>query len=137
MNEDAMDHVTFAMAKKKVAKALQKEVRDLQRVLGQVINIVGLASADLVHHDLAFNLGANWVSKNIGFIRNSYGFLILGDCGEEETTVRLSKAVRVYGRRHFRREGKARNVGVFRRSCWCGATLSVEQLTRLYIEEGR
>ncbi|KAI3509317.1 hypothetical protein L1887_24511 [Cichorium endivia] len=31
MNEDAMDHVVFALAKKKTAKAMQKEVRDLQR----------------------------------------------------------------------------------------------------------
>lgn len=31
MNDDAMDHVVFALAKKKAAKVLQKEVRDLQR----------------------------------------------------------------------------------------------------------
>ncbi|KAI3786698.1 hypothetical protein L1987_40588 [Smallanthus sonchifolius] len=31
MNEDAMDHVVFALAKKKAAKVMQKEVRDLQR----------------------------------------------------------------------------------------------------------
>ncbi|KAK1440369.1 hypothetical protein QVD17_06194 [Tagetes erecta] len=31
MNDDAMDHVVFALAKKKAAKAMQKEVRDLQR----------------------------------------------------------------------------------------------------------
>ena len=31
MNDDAMDHVIFAVAKKKAAKAMQKEVRDLQR----------------------------------------------------------------------------------------------------------
>ncbi|XP_043712560.1 uncharacterized protein At5g49945-like [Telopea speciosissima] len=31
MNDDAMDHVVFALAKKKVAKVMQKEVRDLQR----------------------------------------------------------------------------------------------------------
>ncbi|KAK1434440.1 hypothetical protein QVD17_00182 [Tagetes erecta] len=31
MNEDAMDHVVFALAKKKAAKAMHKEVRDLQR----------------------------------------------------------------------------------------------------------
>ncbi|KAI3810384.1 hypothetical protein L1987_19996 [Smallanthus sonchifolius] len=31
MNEDAMDHVVFALAKKKAAKTMQKEVRDLQR----------------------------------------------------------------------------------------------------------
>ncbi|XP_071736857.1 uncharacterized protein At5g49945-like [Rutidosis leptorrhynchoides] len=31
MNEDAMDHVVFALAKKKVVKSMNKEVRDLQR----------------------------------------------------------------------------------------------------------
>lgn len=31
MNDEAMDHVVFALAKKKAAKAMQKEVRDLQR----------------------------------------------------------------------------------------------------------
>ncbi|XP_028762864.1 uncharacterized protein At5g49945-like [Neltuma alba] len=31
MNEDAMDHVVFAMTKKKAAKAMQKDERDLQR----------------------------------------------------------------------------------------------------------
>lgn len=31
MNEDAMDHVVFAMAKKKAAKSMQKDERDLQR----------------------------------------------------------------------------------------------------------
>lgn len=36
MNEDAMDHVVFAVAKKKAAKWLQKEVRDLQRFAGIV-----------------------------------------------------------------------------------------------------
>ncbi|XP_024961538.1 uncharacterized protein At5g49945-like [Cynara cardunculus var. scolymus] len=31
MNEDVMDHVVFALAKKKTAKTMQKEVKDLQR----------------------------------------------------------------------------------------------------------
>lgn len=31
MNDDAMDHVVFALAKKKAAKTMQKELRDLQR----------------------------------------------------------------------------------------------------------
>lgn len=31
MNEDAMDHLVFAMAKKKAARTMQKDVRDLQR----------------------------------------------------------------------------------------------------------
>ena len=31
VNDDAMDHVIFAVAKKKAVKAMQKEVKDLQR----------------------------------------------------------------------------------------------------------
>ncbi|QHO05826.1 hypothetical protein HN51_064802 [Arachis hypogaea] len=36
MNDDAMDHVVFAMAKKKAAKAMHKDVKDLQRFAGFV-----------------------------------------------------------------------------------------------------
>ncbi|CAA0833601.1 Protein of unknown function (DUF1682 [Striga hermonthica] len=36
MNDDAMDHVVFAMARKKLAKTMQKEMRDLQRFAGLV-----------------------------------------------------------------------------------------------------
>ncbi|CAI0375209.1 unnamed protein product [Linum tenue] len=36
MNDNAMDHVIFALAKKKAAKMMQKEVRDLQRFAGLV-----------------------------------------------------------------------------------------------------
>ncbi|PIN26951.1 hypothetical protein CDL12_00308 [Handroanthus impetiginosus] len=36
MNDDAMDHVIFAMARKKLAKTMQKEMMDLQRFAGLV-----------------------------------------------------------------------------------------------------
>lgn len=36
MNDDAMDNVIFAMAKKKAAKSMQKEERDLQRFANMV-----------------------------------------------------------------------------------------------------
>ncbi|XP_044489861.1 uncharacterized protein At5g49945-like [Mangifera indica] len=36
MNDDAMDHVVFAMAKKKMAKNMQKEVRDLNKFAGLI-----------------------------------------------------------------------------------------------------
>lgn len=36
MNDDAMDHVVFAMAKKKTAKTMQKEVGDLNKFAGLV-----------------------------------------------------------------------------------------------------
>lgn len=34
MNDDAMDNVIFAVAKKKAARGMQKELRDLQRFAG-------------------------------------------------------------------------------------------------------
>ncbi|KAG8364059.1 hypothetical protein BUALT_Bualt19G0086700 [Buddleja alternifolia] len=37
MNDDAMDNVVFALARKKLAKTMQKEVRDLQRFAGLVM----------------------------------------------------------------------------------------------------
>ncbi|KAJ6427734.1 hypothetical protein OIU84_023186, partial [Salix udensis] len=37
INDDAMDHVVFALARKKMAKAMQKELRDLQRFAGSVV----------------------------------------------------------------------------------------------------
>ncbi|KAL2231404.1 uncharacterized protein At5g49945 [Sesamum indicum] len=36
MNDDAMDQVVFALARKKLAKTMQKELRDLQRLAGLV-----------------------------------------------------------------------------------------------------
>lgn len=36
MNDDSMDHVAFALARKKLAKTMQKELRDLQRFAGLV-----------------------------------------------------------------------------------------------------
>ncbi|XP_031280206.1 uncharacterized protein At5g49945-like isoform X2 [Pistacia vera] len=36
MNDDSMDHVVFAMAKKKTAKTMQKEVRDLNKFAGLI-----------------------------------------------------------------------------------------------------
>uniref|UniRef100_A0A251RY58 DUF1682 family protein n=1 Tax=Helianthus annuus TaxID=4232 RepID=A0A251RY58_HELAN len=40
MNDDAMDHVVFALAKKKVVKGMLKEVRDLQR-FGSLMAVPG------------------------------------------------------------------------------------------------
>ncbi|CAH8390350.1 unnamed protein product [Eruca vesicaria subsp. sativa] len=55
MNEDAMDHVVFAMAKKKAAKAMLKEVKDLQRFAGVV----------------SPPAGRKWVSEELSVISES------------------------------------------------------------------
>lgn len=56
MNEDAMDHVVFALAKKKVAKTLQKEVRDLNRFASLVAAPSG---------------GKKWVVEDFGVVSES------------------------------------------------------------------
>ncbi|KAJ4906024.1 Uncharacterized protein Rs2_09682 [Raphanus sativus] len=55
MNEEAMDHVVFAMAKKKAAKTMQKEVKDLQRFAGIV----------------SPPAGRKWVSEELNVISES------------------------------------------------------------------
>lgn len=56
INDDAMDHVVFALAKKKAAKSMQKEVRDLQRFAGIVAQPPS---------------GRKWVSEELGVISES------------------------------------------------------------------
>ncbi|KAL5856905.1 hypothetical protein ACOSQ3_004363 [Xanthoceras sorbifolium] len=56
MNEDAMDHVVFAMAKKKAAKGMQKELQDLNRFAGLVAAPTG---------------GRKWVADELGVISES------------------------------------------------------------------
>lgn len=58
MNDEAMDHVVFAVAKKKVAKAMQKEVRDLNRFTG------GLMAAPS-------GGGKKWVADELGVVSES------------------------------------------------------------------
>ncbi|KAF2544055.1 hypothetical protein F2Q68_00030067 [Brassica cretica] len=55
MNEEAMDHVVFAMARKKMAKMMHKELRDLQR-FGGVVPAPG---------------GRKWVSEELAVISES------------------------------------------------------------------
>lgn len=55
MNEETMDHVVFAMARKKAAKAMQKEVKDLQRFAGIV----------------SPPAGRKWVSEELAVISES------------------------------------------------------------------
>lgn len=55
MNEETMDHVVFAMAKKKAAKPMQKELKDLQRFAGMV----------------SPPAGRKWVSEELAVISES------------------------------------------------------------------
>ncbi|KAI4298952.1 hypothetical protein L6164_032457 [Bauhinia variegata] len=82
MNDDAMDHVVFAMAKKKVAKAMQKDVRDLQRFA----NLISLPT------------GRKWVAEELGVISESKE--VAGDL--------ITEAVldQVFGDKAFEKFGK-------------------------------
>lgn len=59
MNDDAMDHVVFAMAKKKAAKAMHKDVRDLQRF------------ATLLSPPTATASARKWVADDLAVISES------------------------------------------------------------------
>ncbi|KAJ8770262.1 hypothetical protein K2173_012704 [Erythroxylum novogranatense] len=83
MNEDSMDHVVFALAKKKIAKVMHKEVRDLQRFAGFVGQPVG---------------GRKWVVDELSVISESKE--VAGDL--------ITEAVldQVFGEKAFEKHGK-------------------------------
>nr|GMD43733.1 protein AUXIN RESPONSE 4 [Ipomoea batatas] len=56
--------------KRKRVKAIELDPEEMGRVLGQVIEAMGLAPVDLVLHDSALSLSANWVSENPGILRS-------------------------------------------------------------------
>ncbi|KAK5837406.1 hypothetical protein PVK06_013216 [Gossypium arboreum] len=73
MNEEAMDQVVFALAKKKAAKGMQKEVRDLQRFAGLVANpsgrkwVVDELSVISESKEVAGDLITETVLEQVGF----------------------------------------------------------------------
>lgn len=85
MNDEAMDHVVFAVAKKKVAKAMQKEVRDLNRFTG------GLMAAPS-------SGGKKWVADELGVVSESKEV-----AGDLITDVVLEQ---VFGEKAFEKHGK-------------------------------
>lgn len=83
MNDDAMDHVVFALARKKMAKAMQKELRDLQRFAGSVVQPPN---------------GRKWVAEELAVVSESKE--VAGDL--------ISEAVleEVFGEKSFEKYGK-------------------------------
>lgn len=84
MNDDAMDHVVFALARKKMAKAMQKELRDLQRFAGSVVQPPN---------------GRKWVAEELTVVSESKE--VAGDL--------ITEAVleQVFGEKSFEKYGKA------------------------------
>lgn len=58
------------VSKKERIKAIELGSEEMGRVLGQVVDSVRLAPVDLVLHDSALGLSANWISENRGLIRS-------------------------------------------------------------------
>ncbi|KAJ4833077.1 hypothetical protein Tsubulata_001052 [Turnera subulata] len=83
MNEEAMDHVVFALARKKMAKGMQKELKDLNRFAGM------LAPA---------SSGRKWVAEELAVVAESKE--VAGDM--------ITEAVldQVFGEKAFEKYGK-------------------------------
>jgi pimeloyl-ACP methyl ester carboxylesterase len=58
------------VSKREVVKAIELGPEEMGRVLGQVIDAMGLAPVDMVLHDSALGLSANWISENPGLVRS-------------------------------------------------------------------
>lgn len=84
MNDDGMDQVVFAMARKKLAKTMQKEVRDLQRYAGVVAPPAGG--------------GRKWVAEELVVVSESKEV-----AGDMITEVVLDQ---VFGEKAFEKFGK-------------------------------
>ncbi|KAF8086199.1 hypothetical protein N665_0632s0019 [Sinapis alba] len=82
MNDEAMDHVVFAVARKKAAKGMHKEMRDLQRFGGMV----------------AAPGGRKWVTEELGVVSESKEV-----AGDMITDVVLDQ---VFGDKSFEKFGK-------------------------------
>ncbi|CAH2078084.1 unnamed protein product [Thlaspi arvense] len=82
MNDEAMDHIVFAMARKKAAKAMHKELRDLQR-FGGIVPTPG---------------GRKWVSEELSVVSESKEV-----AGDMITDIVLDQ---VFGDKSFEKFGK-------------------------------
>ncbi|KAL7126431.1 hypothetical protein ABFS83_14G186700 [Erythranthe nasuta] len=55
---------------KEVVKAIELGSEEMGKVLTQVVDSMGLAPVDLVLHDSAFSLSANWILENRALVRS-------------------------------------------------------------------
>lgn len=58
------------VAKKESIKSIEFGGEEMGRVLDQVVDSIGLAPVDLVLHDSAFGLSANWIAENWRLVRS-------------------------------------------------------------------
>ncbi|KAL1561906.1 protein AUXIN RESPONSE 4 [Salvia divinorum] len=64
------DENAVKVLKRERVKPIELGSEEMGRVLGQVVDSMGLAPVDLVLHDSALGLSANWISENRGLIRS-------------------------------------------------------------------
>ena len=64
------EEIQARMSKRKVAKPIDLSPEEMGRVLGQVIDSMGLAPVHLVLHDSALGLSATWISENSELVRS-------------------------------------------------------------------
>lgn len=64
------EEIQARMSRRKIVKPIELGPEEIGRVLGQVIDTMGLAPVHLVLHDSALSLSANWVSKNSELVRS-------------------------------------------------------------------
>lgn len=64
------EEIQIQVSKRKSVKVLELGPEEMGRVLGQVIDSLGLAPVHLVLHDSALGIYANWVSENSGVVRS-------------------------------------------------------------------
>lgn len=58
------------VSKRKVVRPIELGPEEIGRVLGQVVETMGLAPVHLVLHDSGLGFGANWILKNPGLVRS-------------------------------------------------------------------
>ncbi|KAL5566073.1 hypothetical protein UlMin_029237 [Ulmus minor] len=64
------DEIEARISQRKVAKPIEFYPEEIGKVLGQVIETLGLAPVHLVLHDSALGMSANWVLENLETVRS-------------------------------------------------------------------
>ncbi|XP_061348512.1 protein AUXIN RESPONSE 4 [Gastrolobium bilobum] len=64
------EEILARMSKRKVTKPIDVGPQEIGRVLGQVIDAMGLAPVHLVLHDSALGLSANWITEKSELVRS-------------------------------------------------------------------
>lgn len=64
------EEIQARMAKRKIRKAIDLGPQEMGKVLGEVVDALGLAPVHLVLHDSALGFSANWVSESAESVRS-------------------------------------------------------------------